>query len=552
MSLPVPARESTSGFFIVEFNYSRGKCYLTVRRPQVTTIDIDYPDFQCPLEGAVRSRGDSVVVNIGDPLILTMLAYFAVTLAVGLWFGRGAGEGYVEFTLAGRDLSLPVYMMTYFATFTGGGLTMGIAQRAFIDGISAQWYAMAEGIAWMSITVFIGFLYSFEVVSVPELLGRVYGDYTKYFAGLFTVVGQIALTAGQTIGMASVISVVTDVPLSVAFWVSVAIFVGLTAYGGMNTVAYTDTLHGVVIIVGMAVATPLAVMNAGGLGAITAGVPSGHTNWFGVGLVQIGTWYLMYITVAGAQQQMLQRTWSARSKRVAVFGTFLAGAVITGYGVLTATAGMIANAQGAEIESSMAFAWTITNMLPPAFAGLLLAAAVSAVITGADSFLLAGATSFVNDIYIPFRGGQANVSDDHLVLVTRVTIIAFGIGAALIALSGIQIIAINTLGMGIMSVLFAGLVMMLWDGTVREAGLPGFVVGGIVFVIWEFVLGSPELFAEGQVESAVPATVAALITIWLVSVFYRDGEAFDIDRIRDIASRDMDRLEADEAISSDD
>ncbi len=495
--------------------------------------------------------GDSVV-DVTDPLILTMIVYFLVTLAVGIWFGRGAGEGYVEFTLAGRDLSLPVYMMTYFATFTGGGLTMGIAQRAFVDGISAQWYAMAEGLAWMTITVFIGFLYSFEVVSVPGLLGRVYGEYTQYFAGLFTVVGQVALTAGQTIGMASIISVVTDVSLSVAFWVSVAIFVGLTAYGGMSTVAYTDTLHGVVIIVGMLIATPIAVMNAGGVGAIAGSVPSGHMNWFGVGLVQIGSWYLMYITVAGAQQQMLQRTWSARSKRVAMFGTFLAGAIITGYGVLTAAAGMIANAQGAQIESSMAFAWTITNTLPPVLAGLLLAAAVSAVITGADSFLLAGATSFVNDLYIPLRGGKEGLDDGHLVAVTRVTVLVFGVGAALIAQSGIQIIAINTLGMGIMSVLFAGLVMMLWDGTVREAGLPGFVVGGLVFAVWEFALGSPTFFGEGQVEPAVPATLAAIVTIWLVSKLYDGGERFDVSRVRELASRDMGRMEAEETVAGDD
>ncbi|GAA0681085.1 sodium:solute symporter family protein [Natronoarchaeum mannanilyticum] len=491
------------------------------------------------------------MVDLQDPLILAMAGYFLLTLIVGVWYGRGAGDGYVQFTLAGRDLSLPVYMMTYFATFAGGGLTMGIAQRAFIEGISAQWYAMTQGLAWMTMTIFIGYIYTFEVVSVPELLGRVYGEYTKYFAGAFTVMGQVALTAGQTIGMASVLSVVLDVDLSIAFWVSVAVFVSLTAYGGMNTVAYTDTLHGVIIILGMAIAIPAAVMNVGGVGAITAEAPQGHTNWFGVGLIQIGTWYLMYITVAGAQQQMLQRTWSAGSRKIAMMGTFLAGAVITGYGVLTATAGMIANTQGAEIESGMAFAWTITNTLPDAVAGLLLAAAVSSVITGADSFLLAGATSFINDLYLPLRGGQDELSDDHLVLVTRLTIIGFGVGAALIALSGIEIIVINTLGMGIMSVLFAGLVMMLWDGTVRESGLPAFVVGGVVFVIWEFYLGSPEFFGQGRVEPAVPATAAAILTIVVVSLLY-DGERFDTDEVRRIASRDMDRLTAEEIRADDD
>lgn len=185
------------------------------------------------------------------------------------------------------------------------------------------------------------------------------------------------------------------------------------------------------------------------------------------------------------------------------------------------------------------------------FAGLLLAAAVSSVITGADSFLLAGSTSFINDLYIPFRGGREGISDAHLVLVMRLTIIVFGVGAAVIALSGIQIIVINTLGMGIMSVLFAGLVMMLWSGTVREAGLPAFIVGGVVFTIWEFYLGSPELFGEGQVEPAVPATLAAIVTIWLVSVFY-DGERFDTDTVRELASEDMERLTGEELMTEDD
>ncbi|GAB7021001.1 sodium:solute symporter family protein [Halostagnicola bangensis] len=490
------------------------------------------------------------MVDLLNPVLLTMVGYFLLTLIVGIWFGRGASEGYVQFTLAGRNLSLPVYMMTYFATFAGSGLTMGVAQDAFLQGISAQWYAMTQGLAWMTMTVFIGYIYTFEVVSVPELLGRVYGDYTKYFAAAFTIMGQIALTAGQAIGMGSVLAVVTGVDLSVAFWISVAVFIGLTAYGGMSTVAYTDTLHGVVIILGTIIAIPIAVSNVGGVDAIAADVPEGHLNWFGVGLVQIGTWYLMYLTVAGAQQQMLQRTWSAGSRKIAMMGTFLAGTVITGYGILTAAAGMIANSQGAQIESEMAFAWTITNTLPDVFAGLLLAAAVSSVITGADSFLLAGATSFINDLYIPARGGRTGLSDDHLVLVMRLTIIVFGVGAALIALSGIEIIVINTLGMGIMSVLFAGLVMLLWSGTVREAGLPAFIIGGVVFAIWEFYLGSPELFGEGQVEPAVPATVAALLTLWLVSVFY-DGERFDTDDVRELASEDMDRLTADELVSED-
>ncbi|WP_336365082.1 sodium:solute symporter family protein [Halalkalicoccus salilacus] len=486
-----------------------------------------------------------------DPLVATMVLYFGATILIAWWSGRGADAGYVKFTLAGKNLGLLPFTMTYFATFVGGGLTMGIAQKAFIDGISAQWYAMTQGIAWITISLFIGYLYAFDVVSVPELLGRVFGAKAKYFAAIATVIGQIALTAGQTIGMATVIATVTDIPLNVAFWVSTVVFVGITVWGGMSSVAWADTLHGIIIIVGMAIAMPLAIMNVGGVGAITGEISAEHTNWFGVGLIQIGTWYLLYLTVAGAQQHLLQRTWSAKNERVAMIGIFLAGLVISGYGILTAMAGLIAQAQGAGVDSSMAFAWTLTNTLHPVFGGLLLAAAVGAVMSGADSMLLAGATTFVNDLYIPLRGGRENVSQSHLVLAVRAVITVFGIGAALIALSGVEIVAIDNLGMGVMSVLFAGILAMFWSKTKRAAGLPGFLVGGAVFVVWHFILGEPEFFGEGPVEAAVPATLAALATIAIVSHVLDESETFTVEEVQREATRNMNRFTRDELTRDD-
>ena len=491
------------------------------------------------------------MASLTDPIVVTMALYFAGTILVAWWFGRGASSGYVDFTLAGKNLELLPFTMTYFSTFVGGGLTMGIAQTAFIEGISAQWYAMSQGLAWITVSTFIGVLYGFDVVSTPDLLGRVFGAYTKYFAALFTLIGQISLTAAQTIGMATIIATVTDISLQVGFWISTLVFVGITVWGGMSSVAWADTFHGIVIIVGMVVAIPVALSNAGGIGAVSSQLSPSGTNWFGVGLVQIASWYLLYITVAGAQQHLLQRTWAAKNARVAKIGVFLSGLVITGYGILTATAGLIAQAQGAGIDSSLAFAWTLQNTLPPVFAGLLLAAAVGGVMSGADSFLLAGATTFVNDLYLPYRGGSEGVSEAHLVRMTRGAILVFGIGAALIALSGIRIVAVESIGLGIMSVLFAGILAMFWDGTKREAGLPGFVVGGLVFVLWHFGLGEPALLGEGPLESAVPATVAALVTIVLVSYLYSAGETFTVEEIKQAATRDMKRFTGGEATVAD-
>ncbi|WP_433629672.1 hypothetical protein [Halomicrococcus sp. NG-SE-24] len=83
-----------------------------------------------------------------------------------------------------------------------------------------------------------------------------------------------------------------------------------------------------------------------------------------------------------------------------------------------------------------------------------------------------------------------------------------------------------------MSVLFAGILALLWERTTRESGLPAFVVGGTVFAIWQFVLGEPALFGEGTMESAVPATAAALLTIVGISIV-GNGEPITVERLQD-------------------
>ena len=55
-------------------------------------------------------------------------------------------------------------------------------------------------------------------------------------------------------------------------------------------------------------------------------------------------------------------------------------------------------------------------------------------------------------------------------LATRTVITVLGIGAALIALSGVEIVAIDNLGMGVMSALFAGILAIFRSKTRRAAG----------------------------------------------------------------------------------
>lgn len=473
-------------------------------------------------------------------VLTIMIIYWILTLLVAYFSGKGAGKSAESFLMADRNLSLPVYSLTYMATFTGGGLVMGVSTLAYQSGISAQWYAMTQGLAFITICIMIPYLRKFsKAVTVPELLGNAFGNNAKYISSIITLIGSLALTAGQTIGMGSLVSIVTGLPLLYSFWISAVVFILITFYGGLKSVAWADVFHGGTLALGIVIFIPIALYNAGGWEVISQAstTTASDLNWFGLGLIQIFTWYFMYLFVCGASQFLVQRVWAAKSNKVAVLGTFIAGVFVTFFGIFTAIAGLLAKSLGpADLDGRMAFAWTLMNTLPEIAGGILLAAATAAVMSGADSFLLAASTVFVNDIYAPLRGGKKNCTDKELVLFTRISIVGFGLIAALIALSGINIVPINTLGMGLMGApIFIAILFMLWKGTKKNAAFPSIVIGGIAFAYWEFVVQRAY-----SIEPAVPAAIATAISFYLISKFSK-GPSINVEETIKTSTTSEDR-----------
>lgn len=144
-------------------------------------------------------------------------------------------------------------------------------------------------------------------------------------------------------------------------------------------------------------------------------------------------------------------------------------------------------------------------------------------------FLLAASTTFVNDIYIPLRGGREKCTDYEIVLTSRISILVFGLLAAVVALSGINIVPINTLGMGLMAApIFVALLYAMWKKTVKKAALPSIIIGGIAFAIWEF--GTQRAF---NIEPAVPAALATAISFYLISRFSSNSPSIDVTAATD-------------------
>ena len=104
-----------------------------------------------------------------------MLATVALVLGGGIYAARSvkSAEGY---SLGGRAAGAPMVAGTIAGTVIGGGATVGTAQLAFSVGLSAWWFTLGSGIAFIVMGLFYAKrLRASGLTTIPELLVENYG-----------------------------------------------------------------------------------------------------------------------------------------------------------------------------------------------------------------------------------------------------------------------------------------------------------------------------------------------------------------------------------------
>ncbi len=165
-----------------------------------------------------------------------------------------------------------------------------------------------------------------------------------------------------------------------------------------------------------------------------------------------------------------------------------------------------------DIEADNAFARIATDALPVGITGLVLAAALAAVMSTASAGLLASSTILANDVYAGFvaRG------EHNKVLVSRVTTLLVGAVVLVIAVVVNDVVGALTVAYDLLSgALFVPIVGALsWRrATAAAAALASMAAGGVV-VIGFMVIGG--LFATtpiiwGMLVSLVVFVVVSLL-----------------------------------------
>ncbi|MDR2375641.1 MAG: hypothetical protein LBD96_04285, partial [Treponema sp.] len=218
--------------------------------------------------------------------IVVMVLYFALTLLVGIYYGRKKTSTSADFTVGGRSFGGFLMFCTMLATIVGASSVMGYTTWFARRGISQFWFTIG-----IFITNFIYLLYlgprinEFGREQGGETIGDWfvyrYGKISKTLASLLIAAAYIAITAFQYLAMATILNLATGIPFGYCLALTTVIVIIYTSLGGLWAVVSTDTLQGIMTLLGVVLMVPLFLGRAGGLSAVFDKLPEAHLQLFG-------------------------------------------------------------------------------------------------------------------------------------------------------------------------------------------------------------------------------------------------------------------------------
>ena len=479
-------------------------------------------------------------------------AYFILSLGIGIWSSKKAGENRQSFFLAGRNMPwwlLGISMVaTTFSTDTPNLVTDLVRQ----NGVSGNWSWWAFLLTGM-LTVFVyaklwhrsGVLTDIEFYELRysgKAAAFLRGFRALYLGLIFNVLvmGTVSLAAIKF----------GEIVLGWPGWMTLSIACSITliysTLGGLKAVIITDFVQFILAMLG-SVWAMIFILDLPEIGGIANLIS--HANvvdkislfpdfsdknvWIPVLLVPLAVqWWASYYPGAepGGGGYIAQRMFSAKDENNAVGATFLFN--IAHYAlrpwpwILIALASLIVfpnlddlQAAFPEIDTSiighdLAYPAMMT-LLPSGLLGLLLASLAAAFMSTIASHLNWGSSYVVNDFYRRFF--EPNASEKKLVLYGRLTTVLLMLFSCLLALllsNALQAFAILLqIGAG------TGLLFILrwfWHRINIYSEISAMIVSFIVALYLQIIhprLGFDPLSAESQLIIGVTITTFSWILI---------------------------------------
>lgn len=350
---------------------------------------------------------------------LTIFFVYMVTMLGIGYFYMKSNKSKEDYYLAGRNMGPWHIGLSVVATDVGGGFSIGLGGLGFTMGLSGSWMLFTGLIgAWLAAAFLIPKVFDLgrriDLFTFPQVFKHLYGKNVALVAALISAIGYLGFTSSQMLAGAKLASATfPTITLDTALLIMGVIAVVYTVMGGLKAVIFTDTIQWIILLAGLIfIGLPLGFSAIGGLEGLREHVRPEMLSLANIRWQDFVNWGVTIIPIWFIGMTLYQRIYASRTKKEARKAWYIAGCfewpIMAFMGVLlglfarvAADQGMFeaigyATAEGMDPEFGLPV--LLRTILPVGLMGLMMSAYFSAILSTADSCLMACSGNVVSDL----------------------------------------------------------------------------------------------------------------------------------------------------------
>lgn len=380
---------------------------------------------------------------------LFLLGTVALVLGVGLLAASSvrSAEGY---SLGGRAAGIPLVAGSIAGTVIGGGATVGTAQMASLFGLSAWWFTLGSGIAFIIMGVFYARpLRKTGLETIPQYLELNYGKRAGSLAAVVSSLGIFFSAVASSLPGIAILGAIFHLPDWGAALLLILLVSAYVFFGGIRSAGVGGIFKMLVIWITLCLA---------GYSAYDAirtrpevAVHLADPQWFsmlGAGFDTTLANLLSLVVGILCTQTYIQSIFSAVDQKTAAAGAFTAALVTIPVGLPCAMIGMYMHAVHPEVTPILVLP-TFLLTYPPAWLGGIAMGGIILSLIGSIAGLSLGIGTMVARDMLHAR--MRHLSEKALLNMTRVLVVTVMVAACGLAMlnRGSQVLFWNYLSMAL-------------------------------------------------------------------------------------------------------
>ncbi|AMP38593.1 MULTISPECIES: sodium:solute symporter family protein [Ralstonia solanacearum species complex] len=467
-------------------------------------------------------------------LIWFVIIYWVISVGIGLWAALRV-RNTADFAVAGRGLPFYVVTATVFATWFGSETVLGIPAVFLKEGLHG---VVADPFGSSLCLILVGLffarpLYRMNLLTIGDFYRNRFGRVAEVLTTLCIVVSYLGWVAAQIKALGLVFYTVSDGALSqqAGMMIGAASVLVYTLFGGMWSVAVTDFIQMIIIVIGMMYIGWEVSGQAGGVATVMAHASAAgkFSFWPAFNPIEVIGFVTAWITMmlgSIPQQDVFQRVTSSRTERIAGTASVLGGVLyflfafipmFLAYSATLIDPQMVA--KYINTDSQLILPKLVLEHAPLVAQVMFFGALLSAIKSCASATLLAPSVTFAENVLRPML---PRMDDKRFLRVMQAVVLVFTALVTVFALNShlsIFHMVENAYKVTLVAAFVPLAFGLFWKRATRQGGLLAIVLGLTVWIWCEVFF--PEAMLPPQLVGLL-ASLGAMVVGSLGPQWIRD------------------------------